>query len=244
MSPIETFTNFLSDRDFAVQDLETLSEVIEEVNEAGGMQGYRLKRTKAGDTVSREKVRYRCNVLMLHTWHSRDYVKKILLKDCNKDVEEIGKLLNSHIGNSRDLQIISYLANAYKHAGVNYIQKWATDLEPQYGGIYVFGFMERFPARMKPTIMFTKENEVQFELTGFAQIGDDKYPFADFDWTISCVVEDKNGNILGDAISICERGFQTWIHVLRESGIELEVDGRLRPNADSLLLSLNAVDKT
>lgn len=237
------FTDYVADREIATQDLKAFSDAIEELRTSDGQLGYKLKRTQAGDSVSWEKVCHRCKTLMSYTWHSRDYLKNILMDNGIKDLDKVGQLLNKHIGKSRELQICSYLTNDYKHAGVNQTQKWATDLAPRYGDIYVYGFMESFPRRMKPTYWFTRKKEVEFELTGFAEINGQKYPFTDFEWLVSCVIEDQNGKVLGDATSICERGFHTWIQVLRENGVELrEFDPGWRINADSLLIQLSNRD--
>jgi hypothetical protein len=174
---------------------------------------------------------------MYYAWHSRDHVKKILIDECQLSAQSVGTLLNTHIRESRDLQICSYLANEYKHAGVDDSQKWAIELAPRYGDIYVFGVMTGFPWQMKPTIMFTSK-EPQFELTGFAQVDDQQFPFVGYDWTVSCVVEDKDGNVLGDAISICERAFQTWLLILRQHGLQLPFDDPMRASVDGLLISL------
>jgi hypothetical protein len=239
MSPIETFTNFLKDRAYAVEDLAELSEVIETVNEADGSQGYRLTQARTGDTVSPERIRHRCKMLLYYTWHSRDHVKKILISDGHSDAQNVGMLLNSYVRDSNDLQICSYLANEYKHAGVDDSQKWALEMAPRYGDIYVFGIMQSFPLRLKPTYMFTRKNSADFELTGFAEIDGQRFPFANFNWTVSCVIEDKNGNVLGDAVSICERGFQTWLRALRQCGVQIDFDEPMRASVDGILIALS-----
>jgi hypothetical protein len=114
--------------------------------------------------MTRERITYHLQMLMHFTWHSRDYVKKILVDQGVTDFAGCGKLLNGYIEKSRDLQVCSYLANEYKHAGVDDTQKWATDLAPRYGDIYVCGIMESFPGRMKPTVAFTSKSEPQLEL--------------------------------------------------------------------------------
>lgn len=239
MSPIETFTNFVKDRAYAVEDLAELTDVIEKVTEADGSQGYRLTQARAGDTVSPARIRHRCNILMYYTWHSRDHVKKILINDGHSDGQEVGTLLNGYIRESIDLQICSYLANEYKHAGIDDSQKWATGTAPRYGGIYIFGIMKSFPSRLKPTYMTTRKNTAQFELTGFAEIGGQRYPFTDFNWIVSTVIEDKNGNVLGDAVSICERGFHAWIRALKQHGVQIDFNEPLMASADALLISLS-----
>jgi hypothetical protein len=236
MSSIEAFTNFVKDRAFAVDDLKQFADVIEPVQELDGSRGYRLKRPRTGDTVVRERIIHRCKMLMYYTWHSRDYVKKILVEQGIADFARSGKLVNEYLEKSRDLQISSYLANENKHAGIDDSQKWATDLAPRYGDIYVCGIMRGFPLRMTPTAAFISKSEPQFELTGFAQVDDQRFPFVDFVWTVSCVIEDKDKNILGHAVSICERGFQTWLHLLREHGVDVPREAGSGLNTDTALL--------
>jgi hypothetical protein len=157
-------------------------------------------------------------VLMQYTWHCRDYVKKIL--DENGEINP-GKIVNDYIRASRDVQVISFLANEYKHAGIDSSQRWAVDLEPCYEKPYVHGVMASFPHRLKPTLIMWGDSIPEFEFVGSATVGDLKFQFNDFVWKFSCTIQDRDGNLLGDAAGLCENAFQTWLQVLSDNGIHL-----------------------
>ena len=216
MSKLLAFTNYLKDRQFAVDDLGQFSEIIEPVEHSDGKLGYRLKPLRPTD-----KITQRCKVLIQYTWHCRDYVKKILSEN-GKTAP--GRIVNDYISGSRDIQVISYLANEYKHAGVDSSQRWATDLEPQYGKPFVHGVLQSFPHRLKPTLLIWGDSIPEFEFVGSAGVGDLTFQFTDFTWTFSCTIQDKDGHSLGNATAICENAFQAWLQVLNDNGIQIATD--------------------
>lgn len=218
MSKLLEFANFLRDRRFAADDLAEFSEqLIESVEHSDGSLGYRLKPLRATDKVSQ-----RCKVLVYYTWHCRDYVRKILEQQGHADS---GQIVNSYIRASRDIQVLSYLANEYKHAGTDASQKWAADLAPRYGKPYVHGVMLSFPHRLKPTFITWGESMPEFEFVGSAGVGDLTFQFTDFTWTFSCNIEDKDGKSLGNATAMCESTFQTWLQILSDKGIQVATSG-------------------
>lgn len=206
----------LRDRAFAVDDLAQFSQIIEPVEHSDGKLGYRLKPVCPGD-----KIAQRCKVLIQYTWHCRDYVKKIL---ADNGQSEPGRIVNTYIRGSRDIQIISFLANEYKHAGTDTSQKWAVDLAPRYGKPFVHGILQSFPHRLKPTLLIWGDSIPEFEFVGSAGVGELTFQFTDFVWTISCAIEDKNARSLGHAAAICENAFQTWLQVLSDNGIQIGND--------------------
>lgn len=212
MSQLLAFTNFLNDRQYAVNDFETFSEIIEPIRNGNSGQGYRLKPIQQADRITQK-----CKVLVQYTWHCRDYVKKSL-----KEVgvqSDPGRIVNLYIQKSRDIQVISYLANEYKHAGVDVSQRWATEIEPRFGKPFVRGVLESFPHRLKPIVQIWGDSIPEFEFVGSAGIGDVVYSFQDFVWTFSCNIEDKHGGIVGHASAICEKAFQTWLRILQDNGV-------------------------
>lgn len=213
MSKLLAFTNFLKDRQFAVDDLAEFSEIIEPVEHSDGNLGYRLKPLRPAD-----KITQRCKVLIQYTWNCRDYVKKILA--ANGDTEP-GRIVNTYISGSRAIQVISFLANEYKHAGIDNSQRWAVHLAPRYGKPFVHGILQSFPHRLKPTLLIWGDSIPEFEFVGSAGVGDLAFQFTDFVWTFSCTIEDKDGKSLGHAAAICENAFQTWLQVLSDNGVPI-----------------------
>jgi len=216
MSKLLAFTNYLKDRQFVVDDLAQFSEIIEPVEHSDGKLGYRLKPLQRAD-----KITQRCKVLIQYTWQCRDYVKKILLE--NGEAES-GRIVNKYIRESRDIQVISFLANEYKHAGTDNSQCWAVELEPRYGKPYVYGVLLDFPHRLKPTLLLWGDSIPEFEFVGSAGVDDLKFDFTNFIWTFSCTIEDKSGKSLGNAATICENAFQTWVQVLSDHGVCIPKD--------------------
>lgn len=215
MSKLLEFANFIRDRQFAAADLAEFSEqLIESVAHPDGSLGYRLKPLQPTDKVSQ-----RCKVLVHYTWHCRDYVKKILEEQGHA---ESGRIVNTYIQASRDIQVLSYLANEYKHAGTDASQRWAVDLVPRFGKPYVHGIMLNFPHRLKPTLLIWGESIPEFEFVGSAGVGDLTFQFTDFTWTFSCTIEDKDGTSLGNAAAMCESAFQTWLQILSDNGIQVD----------------------
>ena len=215
MSKLLEFTNYLKERQFALDDLAEFSEIVEPVQHSDGKLGYRLKPLGPAD-----KIIQRCKVLMQYTWHCRDYVKKILTE--NGETEP-GRIVNGYIRASRDIQVISFLANEYKHAGINHSQKWAADLIPRWGKPYVHGVLQSFPHRLKPTLLIWGDSIPEFEFVGSAGVGNLTFQFTDFVWTFSCVIEDRDGKSLGNAAAMCESVFQTWLQVLGDNGIQIGI---------------------
>ncbi|MHC4404157.1 MAG: hypothetical protein ACYTG0_31265 [Planctomycetota bacterium] len=213
MSKLLAFTNFLADRQIALDDLAEFSQLVESIQHDDGSRGYQIRPLNPADKVSQ-----RCKVLIQYTWHCRDYVKKILAE--NGETEP-GRIVNTYIRNSRDIQVISFLANEYKHAGTDRSQKWAVELEPRIGKPYVHGVMRSFPHRLKPTFIAWGESIPEFEFVGSASIGEFKFQFTDFSWTYSCTILDKDGNSLGDAAGLCDNVFQAWLQVLTDNGIQV-----------------------
>jgi hypothetical protein len=212
MSKLLEFTNFLRDRRVAADDLAHFAEIIETAAHADGWVGYRMKPLCPADKISQ-----RCKVLMQYTWHCRDYVKKILEEH---GVAEPGRIVNDYIKVSQEIQVISYLANEYKHAGTDASQRWAVELAPRFGKPYVHGVFLSFPHRLKPTFIMWGDSLPEFEFVGRAGVDDLTFQFTDFTWTFSCVIEDKDGKPLGDAAGLCESAFQTWLKVLADKGID------------------------
>ena len=216
MSKLLKFTNYIKDREFVIDDLARFTEIIEPIKHTDGKLGYQLKQF-----LSTSKVIQRCKVLINYTWHCRDYVRKILSENGIPN-QKTGEIINKYIHESRDIQVISFLANEYKHAGTNNSQKWAVNLEPRYSKPYVYGVMQSFPHRLKPTFYLQGDSIPEFEFTGSAGYGNLKFQFNDFDWIVSCIIEDKNGSSLGDVTVICENAFQIWLQVLRDYNIPIE----------------------
>jgi len=216
MSKLLAFTNYLRDRQFAVDDLAQFSEIIEPVEHSDGKLGYRLKPLQLAD-----KITQRCKVLILYTWQCRDYVKKILTENGEK---EPGRIVNEYISESRDIQVISFLANEYKHVETDTSQRWAVDLKPRYGKPYVYGVLQDFPHHLKPTFLSWGDSIPEFEFVGSAGIDNLKFDFTNFIWTFSCTIEDKDGKSLGNAAAICENAFQTWLQVLSDYGVRIPKD--------------------
>ncbi len=214
MSQLLHFTSFLKDRQYALNDFEEFTEIIEPITDDDGRQGYRLKPLQRAD-----KITQRCKVLVYYTWHCRDYVKRILSE--NGVSSDPGQIINTYIQTSGQIQIISYLANEYKHAGVDVSQRWATEIEPRYGKPFVRGILESFPHRLKPTVQLWGESIPEFEFSGYAGMGESTFTFEDFVWTFSCNIENKHGVVVGHALAMCESAFQTWLKILRDNGVEV-----------------------
>jgi len=195
--------------------LDEFAEIIEPMTDPDGWQGYRLKPLERAD-----KITQRCKVLVYYTWHCRDYVKRILSEF--GVASDPGEMVNTYIRGSGQIQVIAYLANEYKHAGVDASQRWGTDIEPRYGTPFVRGVLESFPHRYKPTIQLWGDSIPDFHFSGWAGIGESVYTFEDFTWTFSCNIENKHGVVIGHASAMCESAFQTWLRILADGGIQLD----------------------
>jgi len=212
MRALLKFANFLKERKYALADLEQFAELIEPMEHPDGWRGYRMKPLTQTDRVTQ-----RCKVLVHFTWHCRDYVLRILEEH---GIANPGEMLNGYIAASPIIQVLSYLANEHKHAGIDaQKQRWAVEIAPRYGTPFVLGQLLQFPHNMKPTLLFWGESFPGVEVTGRAGIGEDVYEFNDFDWRYSCNIEDKDGKPIGDAWASCEETFQTWMRVLTDHGI-------------------------
>ena len=206
------FINFLKERKYACEDLERFAELIEPIVHPDGWRGYRVKPLTQADRVTQ-----RCKVLVHFTWHCRDYLLRVLEEH---GVANPGEIVNRYTAASPVLQVVAYLANQHKHAGIDVKkQRWALDIAPRYGKPFVLGQLESFPHRLKPTVMAWGDSLPGIEVAGRAGIGEEVFDFTDFDWTYSCNLEDKDGRGIGNAWGMCEVTFQTWIKVLTDSGI-------------------------
>lgn len=223
MSQLIAFTNFLRDRSYAASDLGQFVELIEPITDDEGRQGYRLKPLKQADRVTQK-----CQILVQYTWHCRDYVKKILQEA--GVVEDVGAIVNSHIAASREIQVISYLANEYKHAGIDKTQRRGTDFAPRFAKPFVRGVLQEFPFRLKPTVMIWGDSLPEFEFVGAAGIDGSTFNFKGFTWLYSCTIEDKNGRPLGDVSGMCETAFRTWTKILQDHGVMIhdQTSGQVR----------------
>lgn len=218
MSQLLAFTNFLKDRQYAASDLDQFLEIVEPIADSEGRQGYRLKPLQQTDRITQ-----RCKVLIHYTWHCRDYVKKVLIESGVQ--ADPGVILNSHIAASREIQVISYLANDYKHAGVDKSQRWGTDIAPRFGKPFVRGVLECFPYYMKPIVLLWGDSIPEFEFVGAAGVDGLVFGFKDFTWTFSCNIEDKEGKPIGHASAMCEAAFGIWTKILRDHGVVMESAG-------------------
>lgn len=211
MEQLVKFTNFLKQRQYAVEDLDRFAELVEPLRTDDGV-GYRMKPLAQADRVTQ-----RCEMLLQYTWACRDYVRKILAA---QGVADPGVALNAAIRASREIQAVSYLANAFKHGGADpEQQKWAVDLAPRLGKPFVIGQQKSFPHHLKPTFMQWGDSLPAVEFTGRAGIGDEVFEFTEFEWQYSCNVEDKDGNPIGNAWGMCEITFRAWLKVLADHGI-------------------------
>lgn len=213
MSQLLDFTNFIKHRDIAAEDLEKFQELIEPMQHEG-WHGYRLK--PLGPT---DRVTQRCQTLIQYTWHCRDHVKKILSE--HGVPGDVGKIVNGYIEISPDIQVISYLANSYKHGGIDRTPKWAGDVEPRIAKPFVRGMLHDFPSNLKPTVILAGDKIGEFEFVGHASVDGEDFQFKGFDWEFDCSIVDKNGKALGNAAAMCESAFQTWIKILNDHGISL-----------------------
>jgi hypothetical protein len=213
MQALLKFTNFLKDRRYALEDLERFTELVESIKQDDRC-GYRMKPLTQADRVTQ-----RCRALIHYTWHCQDYVKRILSEH---GVVDADRVVNQYIEASSAIQVISYLANENKHAGIDpKKQKWALEVEPRFGKPFVYGSLQKFPHRMKPTIMIWGESLPEFEFTGAAGVGDQTFQFTDFEWLYSCNIEDKAGKPIGNAWGMCEMAFQTWLKTLADHGVAI-----------------------
>jgi hypothetical protein len=211
MDELVRFTNFIRQRQYVVEDLDRFAELIEPHRYPDDWVGYRLKPLTEADRVTQ-----RCEVLLQYTWACRDYVKKILAA---AGVADPGAVVNTYIRASHEIQVISYLANAHKHAGVDPSQKWAVEIAPRLGKPFVIGQQISFPHRLKPTLMLWGDSLPAIEFAGRAGIGEEVHEFSAFEWRYSCNVEDKDGNGIGNVWRMCVVAFQTWLKILADNGI-------------------------
>ena len=215
---IVEFTQFLRDRDYAKEDIDRFSEIIEPIeslDEGRHLVGYRIKPLQSADRVTQK-----CAVLVQYAWHCRDYVKKILIEHEVKG--DIGATINRHINKSRDAQVVSYLANSYKHAGADSSQRWAKDIAPKFGKPYVIGWLASFPGEQKPFVRLIGNDLPGLEFTGHAKDRFGKsHQFSDFTWQFSCEVEDQNGKIIGNTFDMCERSFELLFQILTANHIPM-----------------------
>lgn len=214
MSQLLAFSNFLKESGYAADDLEKYKELIEPIQGDGGWMGYRVRAIGPTDRITQ-----RCNVLLFYAWSCRDYVKKILIEHGVSG--NIGEIVNAYIKATPAIQVVSYLANAYKHAGADASQKWAVEIAPHLDKPFALGQLMDFPLTMKPTVMRWGDNIGEFEFTGHASVGDDDFKFTGFKWTVDCTVIDKDGKSLGTAAALAETTFSTWLTALADHGITI-----------------------
>ncbi|MFO0799364.1 MAG: hypothetical protein U0804_17995 [Gemmataceae bacterium] len=213
MNELVRFTNLLKQRKYAVEDLDRFAELIEPIRDSAGLVGYRMKPLAEADRVTQ-----RCEVLLQYTWACRDYVKKILKAH---GITDPGLVVNRYIRDSREIQVVSYLANAHKHAGTGSSQQWAVELAPRLGKPYVLGQQHSFPHQLKPTVMIRGDSFPELEFMGSARIGDEVHEFTSFEWRYCCEIEDKDGNRIGSVWGACQVAFQTWLTILIDKGISV-----------------------
>lgn len=214
MSQIEEFHKVLRDLNVVLDDIADFADLIEPVT-IDGQQGYRLKALNSPD-----KIVERCRALLSYTWNCRDYVKKILLEhDQSLSSQAVGQILNSRIEKSIHTQVVSYLANANKHCGVDASQRWAVDIAPRVGKPYVLGQQLSFPHQLKPTVKIVGDKLADLEFVGRAGVDDECHEFKEFTWKHSCHIENKDGKIIGDVLTFCETAFGHWLRILREAGL-------------------------
>lgn len=95
-------------------------------------------------------------------------------------------------------------------------------MEPRYGKPFVHGVLHSFPHQLKPTSLMWGDSIPEFEFVGSAGVGDLTFQFTDFTWTFSCTIVDKDGKSLGNAASICENAFKTWLKILIDHGVQIK----------------------
>ena len=214
MSHIDDFHSFLRHRGIILNDIAEFADLVEPVT-IDGQQGYRLKALDSPD-----KILQRCQSLLFYTWHCRDYVKKLLIEaNPGWTKDKPGQIVNDCMAASFHAQVVSYLANAYKHDGTDGSQRWAIDLAPRLGKPYVLGQQLDFPSRLKPTVMIRGDKLADLEFVGRAGIGDEVHKFDHFTWKHSCQIENKDGKVIGDVVTFCETTFSHWLRILRENGV-------------------------
>jgi hypothetical protein len=216
MSAVQRFQSFRKSRETAVESLGEFIVNVEPIEHSDGAKGYRLKPMSNG-----EKITHRCKFLIQETWHCRDYLKKILVES-GKSHAEAGRTVNQYIEKSLSIQVISYLANEHKHAGIDEDrQSWGLELEPRLGRPFVLGQLLSFPNRMKPTIIRWGENVPELEFVGQAGVGEQAFPFEGFEWTFSCEVLFKGAKGIQHAAGLCNDAYKTWLKVLNDNDIQV-----------------------
>lgn len=119
------------------------------------------------------------------------------------------------------MQVVSYLANAHKHAGVDRSQVWAVEIGPRLGKPFLIGQQHSFPHALKPTVLVRGDSLPGLEFTGSARVDGQVHEFGAFEWRFDCQVEDKDGKPIGNVWGICAAAFQTWLKVLADNGISV-----------------------
>jgi hypothetical protein len=214
MNDFNSFHDFIRDRNITLDDIGEFSELIEPIV-IDGMKGYKLRPLESTD-----KLRQRCQLLAFYTWHCRDYLKHVLHKqNPNKDP---GAIVNAAIKTSFPAQVLSYLANAYKHDGTDHTQRWAAGIAPRIGQPFIRGQQLSFPGPVQPFLQLAGGACLGgIEIVGHVVIGDDRYDLDDFTWRHSCEIEDNKCEVIGDVVSFCNATFALWMQVLREAGFTI-----------------------
>ena len=92
MQSLIKFTNFLMERNYALEHLEEFAELIEPIVHSDGWRGYQLK-----PLTEANRVTHRCKVLVHFTWHCRDYLLKILEEHGANNPGEVIKIGRAHV---------------------------------------------------------------------------------------------------------------------------------------------------
>jgi hypothetical protein len=211
MDQLLKFTEYCRHRGYALDDLKQFKELIETIEGHDGQLGYKLKPLPEANRVTQ-----RCQALIQYTWACRDYVKKIL---ADVGILNPGAIVNPYIVASLEIKAISYLANEYKHAGVDASQIFGRELEPRLGKPYVLGIQQDFPFDLKPVFLISGDSLPGAEVSMKVSINNRPFQFANFDWKYSCMIEDKDGNPIGDTLDVCEKAFGMWLKILNDNGI-------------------------
>ena len=215
MSQILKFMEFIRDRGYALEDLEQFNELIAIIEYPDGERGYKLK-----PLLETSRVTQRCQNLIQYTWACRDYVKKIL-EDAG--LSNSGEMVNPYIDASLEIQAISYMANEYKHSGIDANkQRWGIDLMPRLGKPYVLGVQTVFPFNMKPVFFMSGDSLPGVEVSMKVSVGDQAFQDTSYDWMYSCMIDDKDGNQIGETRDICDKAFGIWLRILNDSGIVVQ----------------------
>lgn len=151
--------------------------------------------------------------IVYYTNHLQDYVNKLAIESGRSE-----KFKTDIIKENEELQILSYLSNEHKHAGIDR-QNWGDNIKPKYGNPFI-QYQNLDKGKMIPGFS-TRPLYPTVQLEGQGLL-DMKFDIGNVtDVLITVIIHDRNDNKIGDAWSYCIKAASIWTNIIEELGYEI-----------------------